>query len=185
GQLWRTTGDIYQVFDSTKKIDDWTALGTMKIVDLQNGLRKYAGPGHWNDPDMLEVGNGMSFNEDKAHFSMWAMLAAPLIAGNDLRKMSQATNSILTNKEVIAVDQDSAGIEGFKYAVRDSLEAWFKPLKNGDWAVCFLNRTSSAKPIQWDWQNEIITDTLSHAVLNTKASGYKIRDLWAGKELST
>jgi len=122
GELWRTTDDIYHVFDGVHDFGTWSALGVMRIVDLQKGLRKYAGPGHWNDPDMLEVGNGMTTSEDRTHFSMWCMLAAPLIAGNDLRKMSKTTLDILTNREVIAVDQDSLGIEGFKYADNDSLE---------------------------------------------------------------
>lgn len=104
---------------------------------MQSDLRKYAGPGHWNDPDMLEVGNGMSTGEDRAHFSLWCILAAPLMAGNDLRKMSRETDAILTNKEVIAVNQDPMGVEGYRYRVQDSLETWVKPLSDGDWAVCF------------------------------------------------
>ena len=79
----------------------------MSILDLQEAIRKYNGPNHWNDPDMLEVGNGMSTVEDKSHFSLWCMLAAPLAAGNDLRKMSAQTREILTNKEMIAIDQDA------------------------------------------------------------------------------
>ena len=92
GQLWRTTGDISAQFDSIRNEGTWSSNGAMHIVDLQVGLQKYAGPGHWNDPDMLEVGNGMSVGEDRAHFSMWCMLAAPLIAGNDITKMSQAAS---------------------------------------------------------------------------------------------
>ncbi len=88
---------------------NWHANGVMTIVDMQNGLQKYAGPGHGNDPDMLEVGNGMTASEDRTHFSMWCMLAAPLIAGNDLRKMSAQTTAILTDKELIAIDPGSVG----------------------------------------------------------------------------
>ena len=88
----------------------------MKILDMQDGLRTYAGPDHWNDPDMLEVGNGgMTVNEDRAHFSMWCMLAAPLMAGNDLTSMSDATRAILTNAEAIAINQDVLGIQGLKF----------------------------------------------------------------------
>ena len=101
----------------------------MRIADKQNGLAKYAGPGHWNDPDMLEAGNGMSPSEDKAHFSLWCMLAAPLIAGNDLRRMSEGTRGILTNRFVIAIDQDPLGAEGYLYSVQDSLQTWVKPLQ--------------------------------------------------------
>ena len=122
GQLWRTTGDIYDCFDCTKNNGTWSAHGVMKILDMQQNLRIYAGPGHWNDPDMLEVGNGgMTLSENRAHFSMWSMLAAPLISGNDLRKMSKETTDVLTNTDVIAVNQDKLGIQGFKYAVRDSV----------------------------------------------------------------
>src|ERR1043165_6347758 len=91
GHLWRTTPDIWCNFDGIKDHTTWKAQGVLQILDMQKELRKYAGPGHWNDPDMLEVGNGMSVNEDRAHFSLWCMLAAPLITGNDLRKMSPET----------------------------------------------------------------------------------------------
>ena len=148
---------------------------------MQENLRRYAGPGHWNDPDMLEVGNGMTVNEDRAHFSMWAMVAAPLIAGNDLRDMSPETLNILGNKEVIAVDQDSLGVQGFKYSSRDSLEIWFKPLKSGDWAVCFLNMGNEEVPVSFDWKKELVSDTLSGRVLNASVNNYRLRDLWAKK----
>ena len=130
GHLWRTTGDIGAGFGRLVNKGTWNALGVTGILDQQEGLRKYAGPGHWNDLDMLEVGNGMSYNEDRAHFSLWCMLAAPLMAGNDLRKMTDQTKSILTNRDVIAVDQDALGIEGFKYSAVDGLEIWIKPLVN-------------------------------------------------------
>jgi alpha-galactosidase len=185
GQLWRTTGDIGNVFDNVKKIDNWSALGVMTIADKQTEIRKYAGPGHWNDPDMLEVGNGMTVNEDRAHFTIWSILAAPLMAGNDLRNMSEATKNILTNKEVIAVDQDSLGIEGFRHFVSDSVETWYKPLRNGDWAVCFLNRSLDPKPVNWDWQQNAVSDDLSHATLDARQNMYKIRDLWAHKNIGT
>ncbi|MEO7768316.1 MAG: glycoside hydrolase family 27 protein, partial [Ferruginibacter sp.] len=98
GHLWRTTGDIFNCFDCIKDNGSWKAWGVMQILDKQEGLRKYAGPGHWNDPDMLEVGNGgFTPGENRAHFSMWAMLAAPLIAGNDLRSMTDEIRQVLTN----------------------------------------------------------------------------------------
>ena len=137
GHLWRTTGDISAQFDSVKNEGTWTSNGAMYIVDMQVGLQKYAGPGHWNDPDMLEVGNGMKESEDRAHFSMWCVLAAPLIAGNDITKMSRATQAILTNKDAIAINQDALGAEGSRYKKTDGLEIWVKPLSNNDWAVCF------------------------------------------------
>ena len=178
GELWRTTGDIAAVFDGYSEHATWKQTGVMPIIDQQEGLRKYAGPGHWNDPDMLEAGNGMSENEDRAHFSMWCMLAAPLIAGNDVRKMSKATKGILTNKEVIAIDQDKAGIEGFKYKDADSLEVWAKPLQNGEWAICFLNRSHHPVQVNFNWKDELINDNIFKKTLNAKDNNYKIRNLW-------
>jgi alpha-galactosidase len=183
GQLWRTTGDIYQCFEGTYNHGTWSANCVMKIVDLQKDLRKYAGPGHWNDPDMLEVGNGMTAGEDRAHFSMWCMLAAPLMAGNDIRKMSSETRKILCNRDMIAIDQDRLGIEGFRYADRDSLEIWVKPLDKGDWAFCFLNRSLSALKVNFDWKGETVTDDLTSRSLNYSTTEYTIKDLWAGKNL--
>jgi alpha-galactosidase len=178
GELWRTTGDISAVFDGVIDHGTWKQLGVMPIVDLQKGLRKYAGPGHWNDPDMLEVGNGMSVAEDRSHFSLWCMLAAPLIAGNDLRRMSKETNAILTNQEIIAVNQDVAGMEGFLYKAKDSLEIYVKPLSNDDWAVCFLNRSHKPMKIKFNWKDEVITDTLFNRTMNATEHTYKIRNLW-------
>ena len=185
GQLWRTTGDITAQFDGIKTYGNWHANGVMTCVDIQAGLQKYAGPGHWNDPDMLEVGNGMTQSEDRTHFSIWAMMAAPLIAGNDIRKMSKETGNVLINKNVIAIDQDATGVQGFRYSNKDSLETWMKPLSGGDWAVCFLNRGATPQNISFDWKNNIITDSLSKQVLNTGTDLYKINDVWAGKMTGT
>jgi len=158
----------------------------MKILDMQKNLRIYAGPGHWNDPDMLEVGNGgMKFSENRAHFSIWCMLAAPLISGNDLRKMSKETTDVLTNTDVIAVNQDKLGIQGFKYAVRDSVEIWFKPLLENNWAVCFLNRTSTAKQIEFNWKLENVNDELSGRKLIAVKTNYKIKNLWTKNKTGT
>jgi len=185
GHLWRTTGDIYACYDGTHKIDNWTANCALHIMDMNAGLRKYAGPGHWNDPDMLEVGNGMTAAEDRTHFSIWCMMAAPLIAGNDLRKMNAETKTILTNKEAIAIDQDPLGIQGFRYAAKDSLETWFKPLNDGNWAVCFLNRSMQPQKIDFNWKDEDVNDTLSSRQLNAMGTTYTITDVWAKKNLST
>ena len=184
GQLWRTTGDISAIFDGYVDHGTWKQTGVMPIVDLQKGLRKYAGPGHWNDPDMLEVGNGMSTNEDRAHFSLWCMLAAPLIAGNDIRKMSETTKGILTNNEVIAVDQDKMGIEGFVYKTEDSVEIYAKPLTGNDWAICFVNRSRESKTVNFNWHDELIEDTIFHHVMNPGKVIYNIRDLWKKSSLS-
>ena len=184
GHLWRTTGDITDCFDCIDTHDGgWKSYGVMQILDMQKDLRTYAGPGHWNDPDMLEVGNGgMTLNEDRAHFSMWCMLAAPLIAGNDLVHMSDETVAILTNAGAIGIDQDSLGIEGFKYAVKDSVETWFKPLKNGDWAVCFLNRSTQPASVEFDWKTKVYDD-FSKRGLDAGSAGYKIVNVWTKKDM--
>ena len=183
GHLWRTTGDISNLFDGILDHGTWQQNGIMRIVDSQDSIRKYAGPGHWNDPDMLEVGNGLTAAENRTHFSMWCMLAAPLIAGNDLRKMDAETKNILTSKEVIAIDQDPLGIEALKFRNQDSLQIWFKPLTNNDWAVCFVNRTSQSKQIEFDWQSELVNDDFSKREFNAKTMTYKLRDLWLKKDI--
>ena len=185
GHLWRTTGDIYNCFDCIKDNGSWKAWGVMQIMDKQANLRQYAGPGHWNDPDMLEVGNGMPANEDRAHFTMWGMMAAPLITGNDLRKMSPQTKEILTNQEVLAIDQDKMGVQGYRYAAKDSLETWLKPLADGKWAVAFLNRSKKPQPVSFDWQATLITDEVSKAELNASKTTYRLRNLWTHKDVGT
>jgi len=184
GHLWRTTGDICNCWSCIEDYGTYKKYGVMTIFDMQEGLRKYAGPGHWNDPDMLEVGNGnLTASENRAHFSMWGMIAAPLIAGNDLRKMTKETLEILTNREVIAIDQDSLGIQGFKQNNIDSLEIWYKPLKHGDWAICFLNRRSKAATIEYDWKKQTITDDVAKLKLRFDQKLYTIRDLWLKKNI--
>jgi len=186
GHSWRTTGDITACWSCVDTHGGaYNSWGVMKILDMQEGLRSYAGPGHWNDPDMLEVGNGMTINEDRAHFSMWSMLAAPLIAGNDLRKASNATLDILTNAGVIAVDQDSLGIQGFKYSAKDSIEVWFKPLVNHSWAMCILNRSAASRSVTFDWRTEAVVDSLSGRSLNATAVEYALNDLWTERILGT
>lgn len=171
GHLWRTTGDIQDCWDCTR---DWGGMGWVKILDLQVGLEKYSGPGHWNDPDMLEVGNGgMSLEEYRAHFSLWSILAAPLMAGNDLRRMSTETRNILTNVEVIALDQDDLGIQGSKVREDGDLEVWSKPLSGGRRAVALLNRSLSEKEMTVSWEEIAMS---AHAKL-------KVRDLWMKKNL--
>ena len=185
GQLWRSTGDIYAGFDKNLSKGSWTALSVLSILDRQDSIRQYAGPGHWNDPDMLEVGNGMKYNEDKAHFSLWCMLSAPLMAGNDLRKMSPETAAILTNKDVIALDQDALGIEGFKYYAFDGIEIWVKPLANNELAVCFLNRSDHPQTVTYDWKAHNISDAISKLNVDFNQSSYKLHDVWTKKDAGT
>ncbi len=170
-QLWRTTGDITDCYDC----QDIYAMGWKFILDQQADLAKYAGPNHWNDPDMLEVGNkGLSLTESKAHFSLWCMLAAPLIAGNDLRNMSDDVKNILTNKEAIAIDQDKLGMQATRFMQQPGKEIWAKKLSNGEWAVCFFNSGKDEMEMRVHW------NYLSF--LNGK---YNIRDLWLHKDIGT
>ncbi|MFY0483959.1 glycoside hydrolase family 27 protein [Flavobacterium sp. PLA-1-15] len=183
GNLWRVSGDIYPCFDCEHKHpENWSSWGVMKIVEMRKDIRKYSGPDHWNDFDMLEVGNGMTFAEDKSHFTMWSMLASPLIAGNDFRKMSKETLSILTNKELIAVNQDKLGIQAFRYAAEDGIEVWVKPLSDGNWAITFLNRNDTTKKINFDWSKHIIKDIDFNFEANFKQQTFKLKDLWKNKE---
>ena len=179
GNSWRTTTDITSCFDCVADYKTWHAWGVLQILDAQKPLREYAGPGHWNDPDMLEVGNGMGVNEDRAHFSMWCMLAAPLICGNDLRAMSSETLGILENKDVIAVDQDPLGIEGFAYSTNRNVEFWFKPLSGGQWAFCALNRGTTPRKISFDWKKEDVSDDFSKRDAHFDTTVYSLRNLWS------
>jgi len=163
GNLWRTTGDISDKYDS------------MSLIGFsQNGLESFAGPGQWNDPDMLEVGNGgMDRDEYRTHMALWAILAAPLLAGNDLRNMSQETKDMLTNADVLAVDQDPKGVQGHRVWQEGPLEIWTKPLVGGSLAVGLFNRTEAALKMTVDFKS-----------IGAPAAA-KVRDLWAGKELGT
>jgi alpha-galactosidase len=171
GNLWRTTADIQDCWDCKR---EWGGMGWIYILDFQYGLESYAGPGHWNDPDMLEVGNGgLTITESQAHFSLWCLLAAPLMAGNDLRTMSPDIKNILTNQEVIAVNQDSLGRQGRKVRDEGDLEVWSKEMKDGSRAVVLFNRSKSDSPVSVTW-----TEIGYPAHLKAK-----VRDLWQKKDL--
>jgi alpha-galactosidase len=171
GNLWRATGDIQDCWNCKK---DWGGSGVIQILDLMNGIESHSGPGHWNDPDMLEVGNGgLSTVESRAHFSMWALFSAPLLAGNDLGNMSAATKEILMNKEVIAIDQDPLGVQGHRVKKTGDLEVWSKQLADGGRAVALLNRSDKPATISADWQD---------IGYPAKVSA-NVRDLWAHQDL--
>ena len=176
GNLWRTTGDIQDRWGGKQKwpSGDCCSNGVLAILDEQVGLEAFAGPGHWNDPDMLEVGNGgMTTTEYRSHFSLWAILAAPLIAGNDLRNMTPEIHDILTNKEVIAVDQDALGREGRRVWKDGEREVWARPLNDGARAVLLFNRGSSEQAVSVAWEQIGYPSHLAASV----------RDLWAHRDL--
>jgi alpha-galactosidase len=163
GNSWRTTGDIG---------DNWKSM--ISRADQNANLWPYAGPGGWNDPDMLEVGNGgMSTDEYMTHFSLWALMKAPLLIGCDISKMDNTTLKILTNDEVIAVNQDSLGVQGNRTKVDGTNEIWQCPLSDGSRAVILLNRGDSSTDIKMEWSDIGLDNSL-------KAN---VRDLWAAKDL--
>jgi alpha-galactosidase len=158
GNLWRTTGDIS---------DNWQSMSSIGF-DLQADLWQYAGPGHWNDPDMLEIGNGgMTDTEYRTHMSLWSLLAAPLLAGNDLRDVSPAILEILTNKEVIAIDQDPLGKQAKRVAKDGEAEVWARPLAGGAFAVGLFNRSMA------------MTKVTAHRKDIGITGKARVRDLWA------
>ncbi len=181
GHSWRTTGDIYACWDCEVSLGSWSTFGVMKIVDKSLALRKFAGPGHWNDLDMLEVGNGLSPEEDRSHFSLWAMMASPLISGNDLRKMPESVRKVLTNRQVIAVNQDRLGVQGLRMLTDGPLEVWIKPLTGKDWAVLFLNRGETALARSYDWTKQPLSDDLSKRSADLKKEDFGWTDLWQTK----
>ena len=171
GNSWRATGDIQDCWDCKK---DWGGNGVTQIIDQMSGLESYAGPGHWNDPDMLEVGNGgMTKEEYRAHFSMWAMFSAPLLAGNDISNMTPDTKEILLNKEVIAIDQDLLGQQARRVKKTGDLEIWSKQLHDGGRAVALLNRSPAPAKITVAWTDLGYPDSVSASV----------RNLWTASEL--
>jgi alpha-galactosidase len=164
GNLWRTTGDINATFDRISLIGR-----------EQAGLAKYAGPGHWNDPDMLEVGNGkLTVDEDRTHMGMWAMLAAPLLAGNNLGKLTPEVTAILTNRDVIAIDQDSAGKQTNRIFAEGPVEIWSRPLSNGDVALAIFN---------FGEDETFLRGISLHLDQAGAANGWKAYDVWSGKNL--
>ncbi len=182
GHLWRTTGDILDCYDCVQR---W-AQGWKIILDMQfslvqpatgqgDGIGQYAGPGHWNDPDMLEVGNrGLTLAESRAHFSFWCILAAPLIAGNDVRHMSPEVGAILTDKEAIAIDQDPLGKEGWRYRTEPAYEIWVRQLAGGGWALALLNKGTAAADLPVDFP-----------AMWVFGGKYNVRDVWAKKDVGT
>ncbi|WP_369373356.1 NPCBM/NEW2 domain-containing protein [Promicromonospora sp. Populi] len=160
GHLWRTTGDIS---------DNWGSVTS--ILDQQVGLEAYSGPNAWNDPDMLEVGNGgMTTAEYRSHMALWSVMNAPLIAGNDLRDMDAETLEMLTDPEVVAVNQDWAGIQGHRVAQDGDVEVWAKPLSDGGVAAVLLNRSDHAGTVS----------TTADVLGLDDARAYSVRDLWDG-----
>lgn len=179
GNLWRTTYDIRPCWDCGemtysrgKRVENF--IGFTKILDLQVGLEAYSGPGAWNDPDMLEVGNGdLTYDENVAHFSLWCILAAPLMLGNDIRVMSDEVLSIITNKEAIAVNQDPLGRQGKKVRDDGDFEVWSRELHDGSRAVVLFNRSEEEKEMAFEWSEVGLPQKIQ----------FEVRDLWEKEDL--
>lgn len=185
GHSWRTAGDIAPCWDCEHNHGSWSSLGVLPILDKQVGLRKYAGPGRFNDMDMLEVGNGMSEAQDRSHFSLWAMLASPLIAGNDLRAMSEATQRILTNRDMIAINQDPLGLQAMRWIAAGDIEVYIKPLDRGEYAVLFLNRGDRDRHYAFDWAFHGMKDDIAKREIDFTRQRFAWRDVWNGGRGST
>ena len=181
GHSWRVGPDIWCAFDSTRVFPNYVQYSVIDCINKNDSLRRYAGPGHWNDPDMLEVGNGLTVNQDRAHFTLWCMMASPLILGNDIRSMNAETKAILTNADLIAINQDMLGVQGLRLTFGDGLEYWFKPLDNGDWAMTIFNPTRKPIVCLLNWQNFNFTDLeVSGCSTNFNQTTYKVKNLWSG-----
>ena len=181
GHLWRISGDIYDCWDCEQ---EWSR-GWKTILDMyhekqpsmagRDGLGQYSGPDHWNDLDMMEVGSaGLTVTESRSHFTLWCMVASPLMAGNDLRTMSDEIAEILSDKDAIAINQDAMGVPGWRFGiVPEKYETWIRPLENGDWALCVLNDSDDAIDITVEWER-----------LARHFSGeFEVYDIWEKKEL--
>jgi alpha-galactosidase len=185
GHLWRTTGDIINCWDCEIGHGSWSSWGILRILDMQDGLRAHSGPGHWNDPDMMEVGNLETLGENRAHFAMWAMLAAPLIIGTDVRSLDPDIRAVLTNEGVVAIDQDPLGIQGFAHRKERDAEVWVRPLDGGDWALAFLNRGDAPHAVTFDFATEHVEDAMTGQRPEFAGHVFRIVDLWTGESAGT
>jgi alpha-galactosidase len=185
GHLWRTTGDITNCWDCIVNHGSWFSSGVLSILDRQDALRAYAGPGGWNDPDMMEVGNLPTAAENRSHFAMWTMLAAPLIIGTDVEAMTPAIRDLLANRRLIAIDQDTLGIPAMKWITVPGLDYWAKPLADGRWAIALLNRGDSPRSARIDWATADLNDGLKNRRADFKKTRFRLTDVWTGQAAGT
>ena len=165
--LWRTTFDIGPEWISTS----WYR-GVYEIIDANNKYWQIAKPGHWNDPDMLEVGNkGLSYEEQRSQMTMWSIMAAPIMISSDVRNMSNETKELYLNKDMIAINQDSLGVQGHRISDKNGKQVWTKPLQNGDLAVALLNNNSSTQTVECNFADLGVEGEV------------EVRDAWKKKDL--
>jgi alpha-galactosidase len=177
GHMWRVTGDIVNCWDCELSYGSFSSWGIWPIINMRKDIRKYSGPGHWNDFDMLEVGNGFTPAEDRVHFAMWCMLSSPLILGNDIRTMTKETQKLLTNSEIISINQDQLGIQGYRHINEGNFEVWVKPLANEEWAVAFVNMSNTAQQLNFDWKQHPISDQMVKRTIELEKHNYSLRDV--------
>lgn len=181
GQLWRTTGDITNCWDCEVGHGSWSSLGVLPILDKQRPLRGHAGPGGWNDADMLEVGNLPTLAENRSHFAMWAMLAAPLIIGTDVPALKPEIRAILANPHLVAIDQDPLGVSGFRWIGMPETEVWARPLRGGRWAIAALNRSGQPRQVSVDWAALVeLKDDLKGYKADFARQVFSLTDAWTG-----
>lgn len=184
GHLWRITPDIRDCFDCTF---NWGGVGVLQILDKAVTISEYAGPGHWNDLEMLEIGNGnQTETEYHTHMAIWCMMSAPLMAGNDLRNMDKITSDILSNKYAIAVNQDTLGCSAFRYLKLNDIYILVKPLADKSVAMLFVNRNNSPSKLNYNWnKNTIYDNRLENGSLNLNKQPRAIYDVWTNKKTGT
>jgi len=183
GHLWRTTGDIINCWDCTVGHGSWISSGVLPILDKQEAVRAHSGPDGWNDPDMMEVGNLPTLEENRSHFAMWAMLSAPLVIGTDVPAMKPEIRDILANPQLVAIDQDRLGIAAFRWIATPQVEVWAKPLDGGRWAIAALNRTGEAREVAIDWARYgELKDDLKGFKADFAQRQFGLTDVWTGRE---
>lgn len=184
GHMWRITPDIRDCYDCKF---NWGGVGVLQILDKALTLDQYAGPGHWNDLEMLEIGNGgQTEHEYRSHFAIWSMMSAPLMAGNDIRDMDSLSKNILCNKEAVAINQDPLGRSAFRFIQFNGIDILVKPLSNGDVAFLFINRNNFKIDLNYNWNMDSVFDrAFENGALYMKRNPRKIKEIWTGKDIGT
>lgn len=184
GHLWRITADIRDCYDCKF---NWGGVGVLQILDKALTINQYSGPGHWNDLEMLEIGNGgQTEHEYRSHFAIWSMMSAPLMAGNDIRNMDALTKEILLNKEAIAINQDKLGKTAFRFVTLNGIDILVKALSDGDVAFLFINRNNFNIDLDYNWNFDTVYDeSLENGSLYMKRIPRKIKNIWTQQEMGT
>lgn len=184
GHLWRITADIRDCYDCKF---NWGGVGVLQILDKALTINQYSGPGHWNDLEMLEIGNGgQTEHEYRSHFAIWSMMSAPLMAGNDIRNMDALTKEILLNKEAIAINQDKLGKTAFRFVTLNGIDILVKALSGGDVAFLFVNRNNFNIDLDYNWNFDTVYDeSLENGSLYMKRTPRKIKNIWTQQEMGT